>query len=462
MPVMPQDRLALDRASARTITADGHMRVVGSAVSKSNVCGYMGREIPNFESLGLQPDKLYQLYRDPVELEAAADSLTGKPLLIVHKPVTAGDHASELVVGALDNARWDAPYLRADLTIWSQDAIDLVESGEQRELSCAYRYVPVMRAGTTPEGEPYDGVMSQIEMNHCALVADGRAGPDVHVGDSALPQKEFDPMAKPAALSRTALFASGAIRAYLRPKLASDGKIDLAPMLKGISAKTWKADRPKLKLALDGAVKGKLAKDATLSDVDGLLDDLQDAIDDLATEPDPEAETEEEKAARLAARSTAEDEEAETDEEKKARLAKRAADKAAKDAEPDPKDKDKKPAMDGITKPAMDAAITAAVAKAQTDTRAATIADMRAIQEAERAVRPFIGDIVIAQDSAEAVYKLALDLAKIETANVHPSAYAAMVKMLPLPGGAKPIAMDTSATADFAKRFPNAGKLKIR
>jgi hypothetical protein len=452
---MPQDRLALDRASARTITADGHMRVVGSAVSKSNVCGYLGREIPDYEALGLTADKLYQLYRDPASLEAAASSLNAKPLMIVHRPVTAGDHASELVVGALDNAHWDAPYLRADLTIWDQSAIDLVESGEQRELSCAYRYVPTMQSGTTPEGERYDGVMTQIEMNHCALVADGRAGPDVHVGDSAIEPKEKRTMAKANALSRQALFASGALRAYLRPKLAKDAKLDLAPMLAGVTAKTWDADRKRIKLALDAALpKGSklLAADSDLADVDELLSELKSAINEVA-EPEDDK--------------TAEDEEAETEEEKKARLAKRAADKAAKDAEPDPKDKDKekdKPAMDTITKPAMDAAITAAVAKAQADTRAATIADMRAIQEAERTVRPFIGELVLAQDSAEAVYKLALDMNGVTTEGVHPSAYAAMVGMLQVPGSgqaARPkFAQDSAdAASRFAAQYPTAVKL---
>ncbi|NYM92270.1 DUF2213 domain-containing protein, partial [Salmonella enterica subsp. enterica serovar Typhimurium] len=41
---------------------------------------------------------------------------------------------------------------------------------------------------TTPDGEPYDGVMRNIVGNHVALVGDGRAGPDCLVMDS-LPQE---------------------------------------------------------------------------------------------------------------------------------------------------------------------------------------------------------------------------------------------------------------------------------
>ncbi len=41
----------------------------------------------------------------------------------------------------------------------------------------------------TYAGVRYDGVMRDIAANHVALVRKGRAGPDVVVGDSALPRK---------------------------------------------------------------------------------------------------------------------------------------------------------------------------------------------------------------------------------------------------------------------------------
>jgi hypothetical protein len=43
-----------------------------------------------------------------------------------------------------------------------------------------------MTPGTSPEGEKYDGRMTQIVANHIALVEAGRAGPDVMVADSVL------------------------------------------------------------------------------------------------------------------------------------------------------------------------------------------------------------------------------------------------------------------------------------
>ena len=37
--------------------------------AKANVCEYLGSEIPDFETLGLDPAKLYKLWRHPEELE---------------------------------------------------------------------------------------------------------------------------------------------------------------------------------------------------------------------------------------------------------------------------------------------------------------------------------------------------------------------------------------------------------
>ena len=69
---MTTERLAFDRGSVRQIDKVGRLQVERSNISKANVCGYYGREIPNSEALGLEPDRLYMLYRDPDELRKAA------------------------------------------------------------------------------------------------------------------------------------------------------------------------------------------------------------------------------------------------------------------------------------------------------------------------------------------------------------------------------------------------------
>ncbi len=193
-------KLAQDK---RTIDPDGRMRVDACRISKATVNPYLGVEIPGYESLGLDPARVYMMYRDPEELRKAAPTFEGVPLLDVHIPVTADAHAPDATVGTILNPRFEYPYLVADLVVWTQDAINLVTSGEQRELSCAYRYTPVMGLGTSPEGLRYDGRMIMLNGNHTALVRKGRAGPDVLVADEKPPAMKSKFLAKLLALFPT-------------------------------------------------------------------------------------------------------------------------------------------------------------------------------------------------------------------------------------------------------------------
>jgi hypothetical protein len=184
--------LAFDRTSVRRISADGHLHVAQSNISAARVDPYHGREIPGHEELGLDPGKKYWLWRHPDELKKAAATFNNKPILVEHVPVTADKHKPDLVVGSTGtDAVYEHPYLKNSLVFWTTPAIDAINSGEQRQLSCAYHYQPVMRPGITPDGVPYDGIMTELHGNHIALVEDGRAGDNVIVAD-AMPQDMHD------------------------------------------------------------------------------------------------------------------------------------------------------------------------------------------------------------------------------------------------------------------------------
>lgn len=476
-----RDRLALDRASLRSIDEkSGHLHVTQTPISKANVCPYNGDEIPDFEALGLEPDRTYQLLRDPAELAKAAETFNGKPLMIVHKPQVASDHDRMVVVGAISNPVFDAPYLRADLAVWDGDAISQIESDEQRELSCGYFYKAVMEPGSF-DGVPFDGRMVDIVGNHCTLVSEGRAGPDVFVGDSALQPTHKEPyfMAVKAPLTRrAALLASGAIRAYLVPKLAQDAKIDLTAALKPVTAARWKAGKPALVKALTAATKGKLAQDADIADVVELLDQLDDTVAEVADTDDLTPAADDDDGAESDDMSMDDDVMAkvkailgpDADDEKCKALCALLKPAVAQDVPPPTPGAPKPPAGAGapegkkepeITKGAMDAAITAAV-KA---TEARTIARLNAIQEAHEVVAASAaGKIAIACDSAEAVYKAGLDVLGIDVAGVHPSAYRAILTAQPKPGDAPAPktrqAMDAAGADDFKKLFPDAPRVR--
>ena len=64
-------------------------------------------------------------------------------------------------------------------------------------------------------------------------------------------------------------------------------------------------------------------------------------------------------------------------------------------------------------------------------------------------------------DSAEGVYKAALEVMGVKTEGIHASAYKAILEAQPKPGAAKPrIASDSARPQGFADRFPSAAALR--
>ena len=185
--------MALDAESVRVKDADGYLHVSLTPITKANVCPYFGYEIPNWKEIGLEPDRVYRLLRDPDEIAKGAATSNGKPLLEIHKPTSAKAHATKLVVGALGtDAIYEHPYLFNSLVVWPQEAIDDVETEFKRELSASYRYKADMTPGNY-EGQVYDGVMRDIVFNHVAQVESGRAGADVAVADKLSHDMQVEP-----------------------------------------------------------------------------------------------------------------------------------------------------------------------------------------------------------------------------------------------------------------------------
>lgn len=445
--------LAFDRATVRRIDVDGRMHVEISNISKATVNPYRGNEIPDWEALGLDANRIYFLLRDPEELARAASTFNNIPLLSKHIPVSAAEPQKEFVVGATgSNASYQAPYLKNSLVVWDAVAIALIESEEQKELSSAYRY----RADMTPgvyEGVAHDGVMRDIRGNHVALVEVGRAGPDVVVGDSSTLNPSEIPKMK---LSKTAAVVAGALGAHIRPRLAQDAALgDLTPFLKGVNRKSLKSEVPRIVRAMQNHFKGKLAQDADLEDLKEVIEVFTDPAvapigedeDDDTVEPKPVAQDDElmGKIREMLGEKLGPEE--------AARVMAALGEPAAANDEPPPTP-GTPPAP--VTKQAMDAAL----AKAQKDGEQAAVKRWTEIRTAEQECRPILGEIV-AQDSAEAVYKMALDAKGVDLTDTPPSAYRALVKMALAQEQAPQtprVAMDSAAQKSFRDRFPHIPK----
>lgn len=382
-----EDRLSIaqDR-SLRSYDQDGRLHVESSNISKATVNPYYGGEIPNYRQLGLEPKKVYYLLRDPEELEKAAPTFNNLPLLNKHIPVSADEPQKEMIAGTTgSDTVFEDGYLKCSLAVWDAEAIAGIESGEQVELSSAYRYTADMTAGEF-EGRHYDGVMRDIVGNHVALVDVGRAGRDVVVSDA-------DPFHERKTMKLKA-GAKARIQAAVQPLLAQDAELSPDELLQVI---------------------GSLNNEVQTAQDDG-KELPPENVENVGTDGDGQDDGENNTA-------PAEDE---------------APEKTAEDEAPEkPEGGAPKPAQDAaISKMAMDAAIQKAVA--------AERKRAQALAAAQREVAHIVGDV--AMDNAADVYKFALEQSGIDVTGVHPSAYRAMVGMLGKPK--QPMAQDAAKTAE--------------
>lgn len=159
---------------------DGYL-VVDARVARTGIQRYLGSEVG-------KPNELFvDVYRPEAEVFAqdAMASFAHRPVTDDHpaQKVTA-DNYRELSVGhTSDEIARDGQFLRVPLMVADQATIDKVSSGK-RELSAGYTCDLKFEKGTTPDGQTYDAVQTNIRANHVAIVQQGRAGKDCRIGDN--------------------------------------------------------------------------------------------------------------------------------------------------------------------------------------------------------------------------------------------------------------------------------------
>jgi hypothetical protein len=398
--------VAFDKATVRSFDKDGRMRVSISRISKADVNPYWGREIVGGEELGLDPDRVYNVFRPPEELEKAAATFNNLPILATHKHVSAASPEKDLIIGTTgSNARFDGEYLTNDLAFWDAEYIEKIESDEQRELSCSYRYTAVIKSGTY-NGAHYELVMTDIIGNHVATVPEGRAGRKVLVADSQI---------QPPEKVRTV---------KLNPKQKAALKVRL----------------PKLKVAMDEGL-----------DTAGVEEALEEALEEVQALGEPAAAVDDGNAEiadllkQLLAKFEGKTASA-SDEDEEAKK-KAAADEAARAEEA-------KKAEEAKNASAMDAKIKAAADGA----RQSIESRFRAADK----VAPITGRIdAMAFDSAEAIYAHALTVGGMDPAKHDKVAYAGIVDVLLDARSKAPVhvATDAAGDAELLKQFPALAKI---
>lgn len=504
---MPRDKplsdcIAFDaQSSRRHKDSNGYLHVDASNITKEQVAPYYGEEIPHWRELGLEPSKLYYMYRPADELAKAARSFDGMPLLFEHHDTSAARPAKDYVIGSLGtDAEFRAPYLVNSLIITDGEAIEAIERGDYKQLSAAYMYTPVMQGGMY-DGEHYDGRMTDIKANHVALVKEGRAGPDVTVADAkpaamkstgaASPKKEdtrnmkkkagtkgvlaFDavPAIEQAEVNLgtllNALQVVEAQREGLDPRTKLDLDIDANATIDEIVAKFFPMATEEIKRGMTAILESMKNAPAT-----GGEDKAQDDDDD------DKSFAEGVKYGEELMRSKSEREK--LDREHESEGMRRAMDECQLDADDPVSSKafaegvkygerlmrnrsereklDREHEAEGMRKAmedqkaAMDAQIKSVKEKTAEDIKA----HYKALYAAAQDCRPVLGNLVdpMTFDSADDIYRKALTAAGVDVKDVHPSAFPAMLKMArsraaDSPRHDAPIAMDSKTDAECFK-----------
>jgi uncharacterized protein len=172
-------------AVAREITPEGFMRV-RARIARAGLHDYRAAELGLPDGFG--PDDTVRVYRPPDQVfdASAMESFAGKPITDGHPPamVDAGNWKRYAIGYAGSDIARDGDHLAADLLITDADAVLRAEGGA--ELSNGYHADFDFKPGTTPDGESYDAIQSNIRGNHIALVNAGRCGETCRIGDRAV------------------------------------------------------------------------------------------------------------------------------------------------------------------------------------------------------------------------------------------------------------------------------------
>jgi len=217
------DRLSLGPAAgiagARPL-GNGALVVQARAARAGNVQVYRGDEVA-------RPDLAQvRIYRDPDEI-FRPESLRS----FGHKPVTL-DHPPEAVTPRTwrgvarghvgDEVVRDGEFVRIPMLLADSAAIAAVQGG-RREISVGYTCDLDWTPGTAPDGSPYDARQTQVIVDHVAIVAQGRAGPDCRIGDADRRLAEAEARAEAA---ETALAQRDGEVAALRARVPDAAALD--------------------------------------------------------------------------------------------------------------------------------------------------------------------------------------------------------------------------------------------
>lgn len=187
-------KLGLD---ARTTDSSGFLHIPNCVFTEEGVEEYLGSEIPECGEFGLDPARAYRVYRPLSVLEACVDTFNNKPVLKAHIPVLSELPNKDSWYGVTGEQSYirktegRPAQLCGNMVIYLQEAIDKINTGELKSISCGYFRKHRKESGVW-NGKPYELVIESMEGNHVAFVSLPRIA-NAMIGDSKF-NKELQSM----------------------------------------------------------------------------------------------------------------------------------------------------------------------------------------------------------------------------------------------------------------------------
>lgn len=176
-----------DAKSARSKDKNGYLIIKNNPIAKAGVFDYLASEIEENGS----PEQIVKVFRPFEDLKAKKDYFAKKSIVLGHDWVGEDRDSVQGAIG--DTITAEAPFLYADLIIYSPSLIREIEEGNIVELSPGYD-AGLTKQGGIYEGESYEMKQDLLNVNHLAVVKEGRSGKDLRLLDSKKTQgeKEMD------------------------------------------------------------------------------------------------------------------------------------------------------------------------------------------------------------------------------------------------------------------------------
>lgn len=281
-----------------TDTPEGYLICHDVPINRTGTQEYMAREM----QLDGDPERLIPVMRYPEDVfeDAALASFEGKDVTAGHPPenLDAGNQAA-YSKGHVENVRRVGDTTVADLYIKDPSLVSDIKNGVLREVSCGYTCV------YEPDGAGYK--QTKIRGNHVAVVPKGRAGHDVAIKDAA-PEAEKGRSTTMSKFSHAILTAFGMAAKDASPE-ELDGLVSTADAaLEAEPAAPEKDAAPEAAPAEDEMIEKAPKGDDIGSKLDRILkmleakarggrgehplhdeSDLDEMIEKLGGEKDPEA-----------------------------------------------------------------------------------------------------------------------------------------------------------------------------